>query len=163
MLRGSIKPEMDILRLTLLMALLLFGAAATERSRDVIRKHEVWAVANPAVSSRHNMYMKHVAGLASVQPASIVVQDGMLLGTGLDRVAEMFDPTAHAETEAIRDACRRAKTSVLKDGILYTSRKPCPMCMGIIAHAGISKVCFTSITASRDSSVFVINVSDPVN
>jgi tRNA(Arg) A34 adenosine deaminase TadA len=152
---------MDFLRLTLLLALLLFGVAATERSRPVISaQQEVWAVTSWAGEKN---YMKHVAGLASGQPASIVVQNGVLLGTGFDRVAEMFDPTAHAETEAIRDACRRAKTTVLKDGVLYTSQKPCNTCMGIIAQAGIRKVFFPSITASRDSSVFFINVSEAVN
>lgn len=125
---------MDFLRLMFLLALLLYGAAAIERAHLVISaKQKTCAVATNTLT---------------------VVQDGILPDTELDRVSEIFDPTAHAETEAIRDACRGVKTSVLKNGILYTSRKPCTMCMGIIARAEISKVCFAPLTVSRDSSAF---------
>jgi tRNA(Arg) A34 adenosine deaminase TadA len=152
---------MDFLRLILLLALLVFGVAATERSRAVISaEQEVQGVSG---SVEEMNYMRYVAGHASGQPASIVVQDGMLLGTGLDRVEEMFDPTAHAETEAIRDACRRAKTMVLKDGVLYASRKPCNMCMGIIARTGIRKVYFPSVDVSRDSSFLFMHVQELVD
>lgn len=140
---------MDFLRLMFLLALLLYGAAAIERAHLVISaKQKTCAVATNTLTHEDKIYIRHVAGLASVQAASIVVQDGILPGTGLDRAAEIFDPTAHAETEAIRDACRGVKTSVLKNGILYTSRKPCTMCMGIIARAGISRVCFAPLPAT---------------
>lgn len=148
---------MDFLRLILLMALLLYGAAATDHARLVIsEKQKPCVVTDKSLTPEYKVYIKHVAGLASAQPASIVIQDGLLLGPWFDRVTEMFDQTVHAETEAIRDACRGVKTSVLENGVLYTSRKPCTMCMSVIACAGIRKACFSSGIASSDSSIFLI-------
>lgn len=39
-----------------------------------------------------------------------------------------FDPTAHGETVAIREATRKLRTVDLSGCTLYTSLEPCPMC-----------------------------------
>ncbi len=142
---------MDFLRLILLVSLLAYGAIVTHHSRELIyAQHEAGAVRYLDLTDEDRVYIKHLAGLATVQPASILVQDGMLLGTGLDH-QDQFDPTAHAETEAIRDACRQAKKTVLKDGVLYASRQPCAMCMHVIAHTGIIKVVIGSDSSNARS------------
>ena len=54
------------------------------------------------------------------------------------------DPTAHAEVNAIRDACRNLQTFQLSDCILYTSCEPCPMCLGAIYWARPEKVYYAA-------------------
>ncbi len=67
--------------------------------------------------------------------AAMVVKDGEIIGSGVNRVLEKHDPTAHAEIEAIRDACRRLGHFQLDGCYLYSSCEPCPMCLGAIFWA----------------------------
>ncbi|MGD6832908.1 nucleoside deaminase [Sutcliffiella halmapala] len=73
---------------------------------------------------------------------AILVKDGTVVGRGVNRVTGQLDPTAHAEVQAIRDACQNLKDFQLKDCILYTSCEPCPMCFGAIYWARIHEVYF---------------------
>ncbi len=66
---------------------------------------------------------------------AIVVRDGEIIGRGTNRVTVSKDPTAHAEINAIRDACSRLGYWQLDDCILYSSCEPCPMCLGAIYWA----------------------------
>ena len=66
---------------------------------------------------------------------AVVVRRGKIVGRGWNQVTSTNDPTAHAEIVAIRDACRRLKTFILEDCVLYTSCEPCPMCLGAIYWA----------------------------
>jgi guanine deaminase len=63
---------------------------------------------------------------------AVVVRDGLVVGRGRNRVVPASDPTAHAEIEAIRDACRTLGTHQLAGCVLYASSEPCPMCLGAI-------------------------------
>lgn len=73
---------------------------------------------------------------------AILVKDGKVVGRGVNRVTGQLDPTAHAEVQAIRDACQYLNDFQLKDCILYTSCEPCPMCFGAIYWARIQEVYF---------------------
>ncbi|EJL38842.1 MULTISPECIES: nucleoside deaminase [Brevibacillus] len=66
---------------------------------------------------------------------AIIVKDGQIVGRGRNEVTAMNDPTAHAEVQAIREACRKLGTFQLSDCELYTSCEPCPMCLGAIYWA----------------------------
>lgn len=66
---------------------------------------------------------------------AIVVKNGQIIGTGRNEVTASNDPTAHAEVQAIRDACRNLNTYQLDDCEIYTSCEPCPMCFGAIYWA----------------------------
>ena len=72
--------------------------------------------------------------------AAIVVRNGLVVGVGSNRVATGFDATAHAETEAIRDACRRLGASRLEGCTLYSAMEPCPMCGWALKEAGIARL-----------------------
>lgn len=72
--------------------------------------------------------------------AAIVVREGVVVGVGSNRVATGLDATAHAETEAIRDACRRLGTSRLDGCTLYSAMEPCPMCCWALKEAGIARL-----------------------
>lgn len=45
---------------------------------------------------------------------AVIVQDGLIVGSGWNRVTSTNDPTAHAEVVAIRDACQRLQTFCLQ-------------------------------------------------
>lgn len=63
---------------------------------------------------------------------AVIVKDGQVLATGVNRVTEWNDPTAHAEVVAIREACKKLGTYWLKGCDVYTSCEPCPMCLAAI-------------------------------
>ena len=66
---------------------------------------------------------------------AVVVKDGKVIGIGRNEVTGTNDPTAHAEVQAIRDACRNLNDFQLNDCEIYTSCEPCPMCIGAIYWA----------------------------
>lgn len=74
--------------------------------------------------------------------AAIVSPKGELVCVRGNTVTRMFDPTAHAEINAIRLACKLHRTFSLKDYTLYASCEPCPMCLGAIYWSGISRVVY---------------------
>jgi len=60
---------------------------------------------------------------------AVIVKDGQVIATGVNRVTTDCDPTSHAVINAIREACKILKTHNLSDCTLYTSCEPCPMCL----------------------------------
>ena len=69
---------------------------------------------------------------------SLVVRDGAVLATGRNLVTSSSDPTAHAETVALREAGAALGQSDLSGHTLYTSFQPCPMCCGALMVSGIA-------------------------
>jgi guanine deaminase len=76
--------------------------------------------------------------------ALVVDRNGNILGRGVNRVREHHDPTAHAEVEAIRDACRAQGTFNLSGATLLASGEPCAMCYLSARFAGIAHVFFAA-------------------
>jgi tRNA(Arg) A34 adenosine deaminase TadA len=71
---------------------------------------------------------------------AIVVLGGRVVGRGRNRVLARRDPTAHAEVEAIRDACRALGTHALVGGTIFATCEPCPMCRGAILWARLDRL-----------------------
>ena len=71
---------------------------------------------------------------------AIIVRDDKIIATGVNRVTDCRDPTAHAEINAIRKACQVLNTFDLSGCELYTSCEPCPMCLGAIYWAHLDRV-----------------------
>ncbi len=71
---------------------------------------------------------------------AVIVRNGKIVGEGVNRVTASNDPTAHAEVEAIRNACKNLQTFELADCEIYTSCEPCPMCLSAIYWSHISKI-----------------------
>lgn len=95
----------------------------------------------------HTRYMTRALALAAeaardgdVPVGCVIVRDGQILGEGRNRREERGDATAHAELEAIRDACTRTGSWRLHDCTLYVTLEPCPMCAGGIVNARIDTV-----------------------
>lgn len=66
---------------------------------------------------------------------AVVVKDGQIVARAANRVTQSNDPTAHAEVEAIREACRTLGTFQLDGCEIYSSSEPCPMCLGAVYWA----------------------------
>ncbi|WP_394754493.1 nucleoside deaminase [Crenothrix sp.] len=73
---------------------------------------------------------------------AVIVKDNQLIAASGNKVTQNTDPTAHAEIMAIRLACAKLNSFQLRDCVLYTSCEPCPMCLGAIYWARLSKVYF---------------------
>ena len=74
--------------------------------------------------------------------AALVVQGGEVVGRGTNRVTASKDPTAHAEVEAIRAACRTLDTFSLEGCLVYTTCEPCPMCLGALYWSRVDGIYF---------------------
>lgn len=75
---------------------------------------------------------------------AVVVKDGRIVGRGWNKVLANGDPTAHAEVEAIRDACRNLGTYQLTGAEIYTSCEPCPMCLAAIYWARLGGIFYAN-------------------
>jgi guanine deaminase len=85
---------------------------------------------------------------------AVIVKEGHIVAEGVNRVTATNDPTAHAEVVAIREACAKLGFFELKDCELYTSCEPCPMCLGAIYWARLSRVYFGNIAADASKVGF---------
>ena len=75
---------------------------------------------------------------------AVVTRDGRIVGEGGNRVTADLDPTAHAEVEAIRRACRTLGTFSLEGCVLYASCEPCPMCLAAAHWARVDRIVFAA-------------------
>lgn len=82
---------------------------------------------------------------------ALIVRDGKTVATGVNRVTSTNDPTAHAEINAIRNACAALNTFQLTGCVIYTSCEPCPMCLAAIYWSRLSAIYYgnTASDAAR--------------
>ena len=85
---------------------------------------------------------------------AVVVQGGSIVAEGVNQVTLTHDPTAHAEMLAIRQACRKLGRFELKGCDLYASCEPCPMCLGAIYWARLSRVYFANCASDASNTGF---------
>jgi len=74
----------------------------------------------------------------NVAVGSVIVQGETVVARGRNLVTSTFDPTAHAETVALREAGRALQRIDFAGCVLYTTFEPCPMCCGAILASGIT-------------------------
>ena len=72
----------------------------------------------------------------------VVVNHGEIVGRGRNRRELAQNALAHAEIEAINEACKTIGSWRLWEAELYVTLEPCPMCAGAIINARIPKVFF---------------------
>lgn len=73
---------------------------------------------------------------------ALVVKDGKIVSKGISIGFLLNDPTAHAETAAIRQACQNLNTHDLTGATLYESLECCTMCFSVANWSGISKIVY---------------------
>ena len=78
---------------------------------------------------------------------AVIVKDDKIIGKGHNTVLKSHDPTAHAEVNAIRNACNTLEDHHLTGAVIYTNFEPCPMCLSALYWANIRKLYYC---AGRD-------------
>src|SRR5829696_3371476 len=66
---------------------------------------------------------------------AIAVMNEAMVARGGSRASEANDPTAHAVIGAVREASRKLRTVRLSDVTIFTTREPCPMCVGALLQS----------------------------
>ena len=72
----------------------------------------------------------------------VIVRKGQIVGRGRNRRETDKTALAHAEIEAIGEACRKLGGWRLWECTLYVTLEPCPMCAGAIINARIPRVVY---------------------
>ena len=95
--------------------------------------------------SEHEEYMRialeeaqRAADEGNVGVGSVIALNGELVARGRNLVPTTHDPTAHAETVALREAAVVLGTDDMSGAALYTTFEPCPMCCGALTNANIA-------------------------
>lgn len=86
---------------------------------------------------------------------AVIVRNNKIISKGINRVISQYDPTAHAEIIAIRNACKKLKRIWLDDCEIYTSCEPCPMCMSAIYWARIKKIYYANSRLDAEKIGFI--------
>src|SRR5688572_6954627 len=145
---------MDIIRVSILLLLLLFGAYVNhtakkqikERGLDNIRldsrmggiTEENYAFMRRALDIHRSVTETNEGGLS----ASLIVKDGKVVGEGWDKSKLLTDPSAHATVTAVREASKNMGMDSLRGCILYSTAELCPMCLSLLYVADIDKVIY---------------------
>ena len=116
--------------------------------------------------SDREIYMQEALRLAEEAAACgdvpvgcvITDADGSIIGRGRNRREENRDATAHAEVEAIREACITRGSWRLDDCTLFVTLEPCPMCAGAIINARIPELVFGAREENSGSCGSVIDL-----
>jgi tRNA(adenine34) deaminase len=87
---------------------------------------------------------REAAEAGDVPVGAVVTRNGEVIATSGNAMRADFDPTAHAEMVALREAARRLGTSRLDDCDLWVTLEPCAMCAGAIALARIARLYFAA-------------------
>jgi guanine deaminase len=74
----------------------------------------------------------------------VIVRDGEVLAATGNSVLKDNDPSAHAEVNAIRAACKKVNAPNLRGATMYTSCEPCPMCYSTAYWARVSKIYYAA-------------------
>jgi len=94
---------------------------------------------------------------------AVVVRDGEVIGEGVNTVLRHGDPTAHAETEAVRQACRRTGSRDLSGAYVASSCRPCDMCQTVTRLARIDLVLYAGLSRPGPAlpDLEVLSLPDP--
>lgn len=85
---------------------------------------------------------REAAAEGEVPVGCVIVRNGTIVGRGRNRRETDKTALAHAEIEAIAEACRQLGGWRLWECTLYVTLEPCPMCAGAIVNARIPRVVY---------------------
>lgn len=101
---------------------------------------------------------REAAAEGEVPVGCVIVRDGQVVGRGRNRRETAKSALAHAEVEAISDACRNLGGWRLWECTLYVTLEPCPMCAGAIVNARIPRVVYGASDAKCGACGSVCNL-----
>jgi tRNA(Arg) A34 adenosine deaminase TadA len=119
-------------------------------------------------SKKHLEYMKKAInkcreGIQKGQTpfGACIVQGNRVIACAHNTVWEDTDITAHAEINAIKQACAKLKSVHLSDCVIYSTTEPCPMCFSAIHWARIKEIYYgTSITDAKQFGFNELEISN---
>lgn len=99
--------------------------------------------------------------------AAIIARNGEIIAEGCNDSVATFDPTAHGEVVAIRNATRKLGTADLSGHQIYTTCEPCSLCVAAIYWAKLDKMYYANTLGDCaelgiDCDPLVAEVSKPV-
>ncbi len=95
-----------------------------------------------------------------VPVGAVVTLDGEIVGRGRNRREKSKNALAHAEIEAINDACKNLGGWRLWQCEMFVTLEPCPMCAGAIINSRLKKVTYGAKDLKAGSCHSVINLFD---
>ena len=94
------------------------------------------------------------ASKGEIPVGAVIVSNNQIIGQGFNTPISSHDPTAHAEIQAIRQACLSIQNYRLpQDATLYVTLEPCTMCVGALVHARVQRVVFATTEPKAGSLV----------
>lgn len=100
------------------------------------------------------------AAEGEVPVGAVVTMDGDIVGRGRNRREIKKNALAHAEIEAINDACEKLGGWRLWQCEIYVTLEPCPMCAGAIINSRIKKVTYGASDSKAGSCGTLVNLFD---
>ena len=113
--------------------------------------HERWMLEALALADE-------AAAAGEVPVGCVIIRGGRIVGRGRNRREEDRSALAHAELDAIREACAALGDWRLSDCGLYVTLEPCPMCAGAILNARLKWLCFGARDPKTGSCGSVLNL-----
>jgi len=106
----------------------------------------------------NELYIKKCLTLAKkseikneIPVGALLTQNNIILAESHNLSINTNDPTAHAEINIIRLACKKINNYRISNSVLYTTLEPCLMCVGAICEARIERVVFGAYSNSESS------------
>ena len=101
---------------------------------------------------------REAAAAGEIPVGCVIVKAGEIVGRGRNRREENRSALAHAEVEAIAEACKTLGDWRLEDCALFVTLEPCPMCTGAIINARVGEVVYGAKEENTGSCGSVINL-----
>lgn len=101
---------------------------------------------------------RKAADAGEVPIGAIAVVPGYIVGFGQNRVLRDFDPTAHAEIVALREAAAVLGNFRLNGVTLYVTLEPCAMCAGAMIHARLDRLVYAAPDPKAGAAGSVLSV-----
>ena len=145
---------MAVIRLIILMLLLFYGAYVTHVAQKEVRVNRLNKMKTEQLKRELTEgdfgFMKMVLNEGKPGRAHdhfnssncIIVKNGKIIGTAWDQSTSPTDPTAHAEMEAVKEACNYLGNTSLDGCVVYSMTQPCPMCLSLFYLTKVEKIIY---------------------
>jgi len=130
----------------LLLLIVLVCIYLKDNARENLQRDDVAVPVANKGEAAHLNFMKRAIELSQQAAVkgkpfgSVVVYNGKIVGEGISEFQVDDDPTAHAEVQAIRNACRALSKANLTGSVIYASSQPCTICRAFIYLSGVDSV-----------------------
>ncbi len=100
------------------------------------------------------------AAAGEIPVGAVIAAGGEIIATGQNRPIRDNDPSAHAEIVALRAAGAVQGNYRLSGATLYVTLEPCPMCMGALVQARVSRLVFGAYDPKAGAAGSAIDLGD---